>query len=91
MGEYNLGELLYQDGDCDAAWPHVRRAIELEQKGLSGLDRPVALLLEARLLTFLGRDAEARALFESISAAQADAETRRAGRRGCWSRRSGCC
>jgi hypothetical protein len=74
MGEYNLGELLYQSGDCDAAWPHVRRAIELEQKGLSGVTRPLALLLEARLCAFLGRNAEARELYDKISAAQAEAE-----------------
>jgi hypothetical protein len=74
MGEYNLGELLYQDGDADAAWPHVRRAVDLEEKRLSGMDRPVALLLEARLLTFLGRDADARAVVERIAASQAEAE-----------------
>ncbi len=62
MGEYNLAELLYHANDPDAAWGHVRRAVELEDKRLSGVSRPVAGLLEARLLSFLGRDQEARAL-----------------------------
>jgi tetratricopeptide (TPR) repeat protein len=74
IGEYNLGELLYQAGDPDAAWPHVRRAVDLEKRKLSGFKRPVAKLLEARLLTFLGRDADARAVFESITAGQVAAE-----------------
>jgi tetratricopeptide (TPR) repeat protein len=74
MGEYNLGELLYQAGDADAAATHVRRAVDLEQKRLSGFHRPVARLLEARVLTFLGRNAEARAIYEEITAAQAEAE-----------------
>jgi tetratricopeptide (TPR) repeat protein len=74
MGEYNLTELLYQAGDADAARSHLQRAVDLEQRGLSGVGRPVARLLAARLLTFLGRGAEARAAFESIRAAQAEAE-----------------
>jgi tetratricopeptide (TPR) repeat protein len=74
MGEYNLGELLYQAGDADAAWPHVRRAVELEEKRLSGFSRPVAKLLEGRLLAFLGRDDEARAVVDALGAAQAAAE-----------------
>jgi tetratricopeptide (TPR) repeat protein len=74
MGEYNLGELLYQAGDADAAGEHVRRAVELEQKRLSGFHRPVARLLEARVLAFLGRNAEARAVYDDITAAQAEAE-----------------
>jgi tetratricopeptide (TPR) repeat protein len=74
MGEYNLAELLFYANDPEAAWGHVRRAVELERKRLSSIDRPVARLLEARLLTFLGRDAEARALYETIAASQAEAE-----------------
>ena len=74
MGEYNLGELLYQAGDADAAAAHVRRAVDLEQKRLSGFHRPVARLLEARVLTYLGRNADARAIYEEITAAQAEAE-----------------
>jgi tetratricopeptide (TPR) repeat protein len=74
MGEYNLAELLYQAGDTVAVWAHLARALDLEQKRWSGIGRPVARLLEARLLAFLGRDLEARALYKSISAEQAEAE-----------------
>jgi hypothetical protein len=74
VSEYNAGELLYQSGDADAAAPHIRRAVELEHKKLSGYPRPVARLMEARVLTFLGRDLEARAIFEEIRARQAEAE-----------------
>ena len=74
MGEYNLGELLYQAGDAAAAEEHVRRAVDLEQKRLSGIPRPVAELLEARVLAFLGRDADARARYEGIAAVQTEAE-----------------
>jgi eukaryotic-like serine/threonine-protein kinase len=74
MGEYNLGELLYQGGDPDAAWVHVRRAVELEMKRLSGLARPVARLLEARLLVYLGRDQDARRVFDDITAVLVEAE-----------------
>jgi tetratricopeptide (TPR) repeat protein len=75
MGEYNLAELLYQAGRVDAVWSHVQRALDLEARRLSGIGRPVARLLHARLLTFLGRDAEARATFESIRTSQRDAES----------------
>jgi tetratricopeptide (TPR) repeat protein len=74
MAEFNLGELLYSAGDTDAAWVHVRRSVELEVKHLSGVPRPAARLLEARLLAYLGRDQEARALFEAISGMHAEAE-----------------
>jgi eukaryotic-like serine/threonine-protein kinase len=73
-GEYNLGELLYQAGDPDAAWAHVRRAVELEEKRLSGYSRPAARLLEARVLAYLGRDQEARRVLAAIAASQAEAE-----------------
>jgi tetratricopeptide (TPR) repeat protein len=72
--EYNLGEIFYQAADPDAAWPHVQRALELEEKRLTGYDRPLARLLEARLLTYLGRDAEARRVIDEMLAYQADAE-----------------
>ena len=73
MAEFNLAELLYNAGDTDAAWVHVRRSVELEVKGLSGVPRPAGRLLEARLLVYLGRDAEARRLFEEMAAGQAEA------------------
>jgi tetratricopeptide (TPR) repeat protein len=74
MAEYNLGELLYNAGDAEAAWPHVRRSVELEVKRLSGVPTPSGRLLEARLLVYLGRDEEARRLIDEISALQAEAE-----------------
>jgi tetratricopeptide (TPR) repeat protein len=74
MGEYNLAELLCQGGDPDAAWSHVQRAVDLERRRLSGIGRPVARLLEARLLISLGRNDEARSVWESIRASQAEAE-----------------
>jgi len=73
-GEFNLGELLYQAGDADAAWPHVQHAVEIEAKGLSPYKRPAARLLEARLLAYLGRDQEARKLVDELTAMQAAAE-----------------
>jgi tetratricopeptide (TPR) repeat protein len=73
MGEYNLGELLYQGGDPDGAWVHVQRAVELEVKRLSGLARPVARLLAARVLAYLGRD-DARRVLDEIATSQATAE-----------------
>ena len=42
-------------------------------KRLSGVPRPAGRLLEARLLVYLGRDAEARRLFEEMAAGQAEA------------------
>ena len=74
MAEFNLGELLYNAGDTEGAWVHVRRSVELEVKHLSGVPRPAARLLEARLLAYLGRETEARALFDAISAMHAEAE-----------------
>jgi tetratricopeptide (TPR) repeat protein len=74
MGEYNLAELLYQADDPDAAWVHLEHAVELERKRLSGLPRPVARLLQTRVLAFLGRDAEARQLYDELVASQAEAE-----------------
>jgi tetratricopeptide (TPR) repeat protein len=74
MAEFNLGELLYSAGDAEAAWPHVRRSVELEVKQLSGVPSPAARLLEARLLVYLGRDQEARRLIDELSALQAEAE-----------------
>jgi eukaryotic-like serine/threonine-protein kinase len=74
MGEYNLGEMLYQGGEPDAAWVHVRRAVELEVKNLSGFKRPVARLLEARLHAFLAQDGDARTLHDALTKLQADAK-----------------
>ena len=73
-GEFNVGELLYQAGDPDEAHPPIQRAVEIETKGISGYKRPLARLLEARLLAYLGRDEEARRLVDEITAIQTEAE-----------------
>ncbi|MCG8424251.1 MAG: protein kinase [Proteobacteria bacterium] len=72
--EYNLGELLYLAGDVDAAWPHVRRAVELESRRPSGAGRPLAELLKARVLSFEERLAEMRVVVDRLRDQQAAAE-----------------
>jgi len=74
MCEFNLAELLYQAGNADAAWEHVKRSVEMEVKRLSGVARPSARLLEARLLAYLGRESEARAMLDEVNAVQAEAQ-----------------
>lgn len=64
--EYNLGEMLYQLGNTRDAWPHVNRAMVLEERRPAGADRPMARLLSARLLAFEARDDEARAAVGSL-------------------------
>jgi tetratricopeptide (TPR) repeat protein len=71
MGSYNLGEMFYQAGDVEAAWPHVLRAVELERKRFSGVGRPVARLLQARLLAFEGNHDSARTWVDEICGYQA--------------------
>jgi hypothetical protein len=66
FAEHNMGELLYQAGDAEAAAPHITRAIELERHHPEMAPRPWALLLQARALAYLGRDEEARELLTSI-------------------------
>ncbi|HET6145896.1 MAG TPA: serine/threonine-protein kinase PknK, partial [Polyangia bacterium] len=60
MGSYNLGEMFYQAGDPVAAWPHVNRAVELENRRFSGVGRPVARLLQTRVMAFEGNHEGAR-------------------------------
>ncbi|HWU87936.1 MAG TPA: hypothetical protein VN253_11705, partial [Kofleriaceae bacterium] len=60
VGTYNLGELLYQAGDAEAARPHVERAVALAARRGDLLPRPLARLLELRLLAFEGRWPEVR-------------------------------
>jgi tetratricopeptide (TPR) repeat protein len=72
-GEFNVGELLYQAGEPDEAHAPIQRAVEIERKGISGYKRPLARLLEARLLAYLGRDEEARRLVDEITAIQTEA------------------
>jgi tetratricopeptide (TPR) repeat protein len=67
VGTYNLGELLYQAGYVEAARPHVERAVALAMRRSDLLPRPLARLLELRLLAFEGRWQEAQALGTAIA------------------------
>jgi len=62
VGSYNLGELLYQAGDLDTAWPHVEQAVELAARRPDLQPRPIARLLELRMLAFEGRWQEVEVL-----------------------------
>ncbi|HWO21625.1 MAG TPA: protein kinase [Kofleriaceae bacterium] len=66
VGTYNLGELLYQADDAAAARPYVERAVALSTRRPDLLPRPVARLLELRLLAFEGRWQETEALGASL-------------------------
>jgi eukaryotic-like serine/threonine-protein kinase len=66
FAEHNMGELLYQVGDAEAAAPHIARAIELEKRHPEMASRPWALLLQARALAYMGQGARARELLEDI-------------------------
>lgn len=63
IGEFNLAEIYYQLGQFKAAWQHIQRALEIEERSLvdkTGV-RPLAAILAARLLALEGRNEEARA------------------------------
>ncbi len=79
IGTFNVGELLYQAGDLEAAWPYVERAVELATRRSDLLPRPIARLLELRLLAAEGRWQEVQALGAEIAelhrAAQAQGRT----------------
>ncbi|MCP3165010.1 serine/threonine-protein kinase [Myxococcus qinghaiensis] len=66
FAEHNLGELHYQAGDVDAATPHITRAIALERRHPEVAPRPWALLLQARTMAWLGRQARARELLAQV-------------------------
>ncbi len=66
MGSYNLGEMFYQAGDPASAWPHVNLAVELENRRFSGVGRPVARLLQTRLLALEGNHDLARSWVQEI-------------------------
>ena len=68
--EYNLGELLYLAGDLEAAWPHVHAAVTLESRRPSGAGRPLAELLEARLLAYENRMDELRERLQRLDRQQ---------------------
>jgi tetratricopeptide (TPR) repeat protein len=54
IAEYNLAEMLYLADAPGAAEPHLARALELERRRPADETRPVAALLELRLLTYRG-------------------------------------
>ncbi|WPB75871.1 protein kinase [Archangium violaceum] len=66
FAEHNMGELLHQAGNAEAAAPHIIRAIELERHHPEMAPRPWALLLQARALVYLGQDEKTRALLTEI-------------------------
>lgn len=71
---YNVGELQYLAGDARGAWPHVHRAVELESRRPTGVGRPLAELLRARLLAFEGRQDALRPLVLRLHEQQARAQ-----------------
>ncbi len=78
-GSFNLGELLYRAGDANAAWPYVERAVTLAVRRPDLHARPLARLLELRLLAYEERWQEAHALGAEIAelhrAARAEGRT----------------
>jgi tetratricopeptide (TPR) repeat protein len=80
VGEYNLGELLYQAGDLRGAAAHVQRAVDIERRHPEIAGRPLARLLDARLLAFQGDLAAAAARLAEVRAVEARA--REEGRTG---------
>ena len=74
--EFNLAELHYQAGDTEAAAPFAERAASFEERMPLIAPRPSARLLQARLCTFRGLEAEARVLLgrieESVRLARAE-------------------
>ena len=65
---YNLAAIYYYAGDLEAAWPHMRRAVEIEPNNAA---KPLSLLLHARLLALADRRAAARRVLDSIRENQA--------------------
>jgi tetratricopeptide (TPR) repeat protein len=66
FAEHNMGELLLQAGDAEAAAPHIARAIELERHHPEMAPRPWALLLQTRALAYTGQNEKARELLTEI-------------------------
>src|SRR5262249_5701237 len=73
MSRYNLGEMYYQASDLDAAWPNVNRAIELERRYSRMMGRPASMVLEARLLAFMGDELAARRVVAEVERHQSSA------------------
>ena len=79
FAEFNLGELLYQQGeDLVSAEAHARRSMEIEERHPEVVSRPAGALLVARVLAYQGRNADARQLLGQI--ATKIAASRREGR-----------
>lgn len=73
MLEFNLGELLLQMDDAEAAAPHVARALSLDLRINGHPGRAPVALLEARLRLHLGDIESAAAIVGSIRAQQEEA------------------
>ncbi len=69
---HNLAEIYYYAGNIEAAWPHMRRAVEIEP---SNSLKPLSLLLQARLLAFAERLVAARTVLIGIRRNQVHART----------------
>jgi tetratricopeptide (TPR) repeat protein len=72
VSAYNLAELYYHTGDLESAWPHLRRAVEIEPANST---KPMSLLLQARLLAYDNRRTAARNVIETIRENQTQART----------------
>nr|WP_248357148.1 protein kinase [Anaeromyxobacter oryzae] len=79
VGQFNLGELLYQSADLARAEGHVLRAVEIERRHPEVAARPVARLLHARLLAYRGDLAGARKRLDEIRDVEARAAHGRPG------------
>ncbi|HEU4382687.1 MAG TPA: protein kinase [Anaeromyxobacteraceae bacterium] len=74
-GEYNASELFYQAARAASAEPHLRRAVEIEQRHPEVAPAPLAMLLWARLLLLGGDLGGARQRLEELRRALARART----------------
>jgi eukaryotic-like serine/threonine-protein kinase len=80
VGQFNLGELLYQSSRLDRAEQHVLRAVEIERRHPEVAARPAARLLHARLLAYRGDLGAARGRLAEI--AEVEGRGQAAGRTG---------
>jgi tetratricopeptide (TPR) repeat protein len=80
LGRFNLGELLYQAADLEAAEGHVLRAVEIERRHPEVAARPLARLLWSRLLAHRGDLEGARRLIGEVR--EVEEEARRDARGG---------
>jgi len=73
FAHYNLAECLMLMDHVDAAAPHVKRALAIEEHRAGDASRPVVVLLAARLELARGDEEAARRILERIRAHQIDA------------------